>query len=119
MTSPEIEFATLAILIDKMVLSPKGSLSSSAMTTQLAIMVIMMVHSKTGQLTNHVVRRRTGLDGVKRKRDVGPVSATPSFFFRLIWQRALVGRQDAAGRFRRPPLAALRRRPPRLRLLCA
>ena len=53
------------------------------MTTQLAIMVMMMVHSKIGQLTNHVVSRRTGLEGVKRKREVGPGSATPSFFLPL------------------------------------
>lgn len=53
------------------------------MTTQLAIMVMMMVHSKIGQLTNQVVSRRTGLEGVKRKREVGPGSATPSFFLPL------------------------------------
>ena len=69
--------------MESTVLSPCGSLSSRAMTTQLAIMVIMMVHSKTGQLTNQVVRRRTGLEGVKRKREVGPGSATPSFFLPL------------------------------------
>ena len=53
------------------------------MTTQLAMMVMMMVHSKMGQLTNQVVSRRTGLEGVKRKREVGPGSATPSFFLPL------------------------------------
>ena len=53
------------------------------MTTELAIMVMMMVHSKIGQLTNQVVSRRTGLEGVKRKREVGPGSATPSFFLPL------------------------------------
>ena len=57
-----------------------GNFESRAITTQLAQMVRMMVHSKTGQLTNHVVNLRTGLDGVKRKREVGPGSATSSFF---------------------------------------
>lgn len=53
------------------------------MTTQLAIMVMIMVHSNKGQLTNQVVSLRTGLEGVKRKREVGPGSATPSFFLPL------------------------------------
>lgn len=53
------------------------------MTTQLAMMVMIMVHSNKGQLTNQVVSRRTGLEGVKRKREVGPGSATPSFFLPL------------------------------------
>lgn len=61
-------------------MSPKGSLSSSAMTTQLAMMVMMMVHSKTGQLTNQPVSRLSGLEGVNRNSEVGPGSATPSFF---------------------------------------
>lgn len=87
-----------------MVLSPTGSLSSSAMTTQLAMMVKMIVHSNTGQFTNlnenrkstlfifirrkwmneriyHVVSLRNGLDGVNRNSEVGPVSAGPSCFF--------------------------------------
>jgi hypothetical protein len=69
--------------MERTVLSPYGNLSSSAMTTQLAIMVMMMVHSKSGQFTNHVVRRRTGLEGVNRKSEVGPGSATLSFFLPL------------------------------------
>ncbi len=44
------------------------------------MMVMMMVHSNTGQLTNHVVNLRTGLDGVNRNNDVGPESAGKSFF---------------------------------------
>ena len=70
----------LTISSDNTVLSPAGSLLSSAITTQLAMIVKMMVHSKGFQLTNHVVNLRTGLEGVKRKREVGPRSATPSFF---------------------------------------
>ena len=70
----------LTILSDNTDLSPAGSLLSSAITTQLAMIVKMMVHSKGFQLTNHVVNLRTGLEGVKRKREVGPRSATPSFF---------------------------------------
>jgi len=38
--------------MDKMVLSPTGSFSSKLMTTQLAMIVKMMVHSNTGQFTN-------------------------------------------------------------------
>lgn len=73
----------LTILSDNTDLSPAGSLLSSAMTTQLAMIVMMMVHSKTAQLTNHVVNLRTGLEGVKRNKEVGPGSATPSFFLPL------------------------------------
>ena len=62
-------------------LSLLESLSSSAMTTQLAMMVRMIIHSKGGQLTSQVISRRTGLVGVKRKRDVGPLSSGSSFFF--------------------------------------
>ena len=51
---------------ERTVLSPFGSFESSAMTTQLAMMVRMMVHSNTGQFTNHVVRRRTGLEPRKQ-----------------------------------------------------
>ena len=53
------------------------------MTTQLAMIVMITVHSNKGQLTNQVVSLRTGLEGVKRKREVGPGSATPSFFLPL------------------------------------
>lgn len=63
-------------------------MSSRAMTTQLAMMVIIMVHSKTGQLTNQVVSLRTGLEGVNKKREVGPGSATPSFFLPLAFAAA-------------------------------
>ena len=70
----------LTISSDNTVLSPAGSLLSSAITTQLAMIVKMMVHSNGFQLTNHVVNLRTGLEGVKRNREVGPRSATPSFF---------------------------------------
>ena len=73
----------LTICSERTVLSPAGSLLSRAMTTQLAMMVMMMVHSKTVQLTNHVVSLRTGLEGVKRNNEVGPGSATPSFFLPL------------------------------------
>ena len=57
------------------------SLSSRAMTMQLAMMVMMTIHSKGGQLTSHVIIFLTGLVGVKRKRLVGPLSSGSSFFF--------------------------------------
>ncbi len=67
--------------MDMMDLSLLESLSSSAITTQLAMMVRMMIHSKGGQFTSHVISRRTGLVGVNRKRLVGPRSSGSSFFF--------------------------------------
>ena len=71
----------LASLIDMIDLSLLESLSSMAMTTQLAMIVMMMTHSKGGQLTSQVISLRTGLVGVKRKREVGPRSSGSSFFF--------------------------------------
>ena len=55
-----------------MVLSPWGSLSSSAITTQFAKMVMTIVDSKTGQLMNQVASLLRGLEGVNRKSEVGP-----------------------------------------------
>jgi hypothetical protein len=71
----------LTSFIDMIDLSPFESLSSMAMTTQLAMMVMMTIHSKGGQLTSHVMSFLTGLVGVKRKREVGPRSSGSSFFF--------------------------------------
>ena len=65
-------------------LSLLESLSSIAMTTQFAMMVMMMTQSKGGQLTSQVIIFLTGLVGVKRKREVGPRSSGSSFFFFLI-----------------------------------
>ena len=70
--------------MDMMDLSLLDSLSSIAMTTQLAMMVMMMTQSKGGQLTSQVIIFLTGLVGVKRKREVGPLSSGSSFFFFLI-----------------------------------
>ena len=70
--------------MDMMDLSLLDSLSSIAMTTQLAMMVMMMTQSKGGQLTSHVIIFLTGLVGVKRNREVGPLSSGSSFFFFLI-----------------------------------
>ena len=65
-------------------LSLLESLSSMAMTTQLAMMVMMMTQSKGGQLTSQVIIFLTGLVGVNRKSEVGPRSSGSSFFFFLI-----------------------------------
>ena len=70
---------------DMMDLSSFDNLSSIDMTTQLAMMVMMMTQSKGGQLTSHIIIFLTGLVGVKRKRDVGPLSSGSfSFFFFLM-----------------------------------
>ena len=82
--------------MERTVLSPAGNLSSRAMTTQLAMMVMMMVHSKSGQLTNQVVSLRTGLEGVNKKSEVGPGSTGPVSFF-----------APDAGGGAAPPMAAL------------
>ena len=74
----------LTNFIDMMDLSLLDSLSSIAMTTQFAMMVMMMTQSKGGQLTSQVIIFLTGLVGVKRKREVGPLSSGSSFFFFLI-----------------------------------
>lgn len=66
-------------------LSSFDNLSSIDMTTQLAMMVIMMTQSKGGQLTSHIIIFLTGLVGVKRNREVGPLSSGSfSFFFFLM-----------------------------------
>lgn len=70
--------------MDMMDLSLLDSLSSMAMTTQLAMMVMMMTQSKGGQLTSQVIIFLTGLVGVKRNKEVGPRSSGSSFFFFLI-----------------------------------
>ena len=70
--------------MDMMDLSLLDSLSSIAMTTQFAMMVMMMTQSKGGQLTSQVIIFLTGLVGVKRKREVGPRSSGSAFFFFLI-----------------------------------
>ena len=76
-------------------LSLLESLSSIAMTTQFAMMVMMMTQSKGGQLTSQVIIFLTGLVGVKRKREVGPRSSGSSFFFFLILSAQLTwGLQD-------------------------
>lgn len=67
--------------MDMMDLSLFESLSSSAMTTQLAMMVMIMIHSNGGQLTSQVISFLTGLVGVKRNKEVGPRSSGSSFFF--------------------------------------
>jgi hypothetical protein len=54
------------------------------MTMQFTRMVMVMVPSKRGCFVNHVARRLSGLDGVKRKREVGPWSKMASFCFRTI-----------------------------------
>ena len=64
--------------MDMMDLSLWDSLSSRAMTTQFAIMVRIMIHSKGGQLTSHVMSLRTGLVGVNRNKEVGPLSSGSS-----------------------------------------
>ena len=74
-------FKILASFMDMMDLSLFESLSSSAMTTQLAMIVMMMIHSKGGQLTSQVISFLTGLVGVKRNKEVGPRSSGSSFFF--------------------------------------
>ena len=66
-------------------LSSFDNLSSIDMTTQLAMMVIMMTQSKGGQLTSHIIIFLTGLVGVNRNREVGPLSSGSfSFFFFLM-----------------------------------
>ena len=45
------------------------------------MMVTMIVPSNNLVLISHVVSLRTGLDGVNKNNEVGPWSATPSFFF--------------------------------------
>ena len=66
-------------------LSSFDNLSSIDMTTQLAKMVIMMTQSKGGQFTSHIIIFLTGLVGVNRKSEVGPLSSGSfSFFFFLI-----------------------------------
>ena len=76
-------------------LSLLESLSSIAMTTQFAMMVMMITQSKGGQLTSQVIIFLTGLVGVKRKREVGPRSSGSSFFFFLILSAQLTwGLQD-------------------------
>ena len=80
-------------------LSLLESLSSRAITTQLAMMVRMIIHSKGGQLTSQVIRRRTGLVGVKRKREVGPRSSGSSFFFLTMmsgWSLVVEGGEGGA-----------------------
>ena len=64
--------------MDMMDLSLWDSLSSRAMTTQLAIMVRIMIHSKGGQLTSQVMSLRTGLVGVNRNKEVAPLSSGSS-----------------------------------------
>ena len=77
-------------------LSLLDSLSSIAMTTQFAMMVMMITQSKGGQLTSQVIIFLTGLVGVKRKREVGPRSSGSSFFFFLILSAQLTrGLQDS------------------------
>ena len=71
-------FYKLTNFIDMMDLSLCDNLSSRAMTTQLAIIVRIMIHSKGGQLTSHVMSLRTGLVGVNRNREVGPLSSGSS-----------------------------------------
>ena len=66
-------------------LSSFDNLSSIDMTTQLAMMVMMMTQSKGGQLTSHIIIFLTGLVGVNRNREVGPLSSGSfSFFFFLM-----------------------------------
>ena len=55
-----------------------------AITTQFAMIVMMITQSKGGQLTNQVIIFLTGLVGVKRNNEVGPLSSGSSFFFFLI-----------------------------------
>ncbi len=49
-----------------------GSLLSSAMTAQLRMMVMMIVHSNTGQLINQIANLRGGLEVVNKNSEVGP-----------------------------------------------
>jgi len=65
------------------------------MTTQLAMIVMITVHSNKGQLQNQVVSLRIGLEGVNKNSEVGPMSATASAFF-----------PPAAGGGALPPMAA-------------
>ena len=62
----------LTISWDRMVLSLWGSFSSRAMTTQLAMMVMIMIHSNTGQLTNQMASLRMGLRGPNKNSELGP-----------------------------------------------
>ena len=85
----------LTNFMDMMDLSLLDNLSSIAITTQFAIMVMMMTQSKGGQLTSQVIIFLTGLVGVKRKSEVGPLSSGSSFFFFLILTDQLTfGLQD-------------------------
>ena len=77
-------------------LSSLDSLSSMDMTTQLAMMVMMMTQSKGGQLTSHVIIFLTGLVGVNRKSEVGPRSSGSSFFFFLIPAQSCLLLSDGA-----------------------
>ena len=69
---------------ERMALSPLPSFASSIMVTQLRMMVHVMTVSKAFDMQTHVARRLSGLDGVKRKSEVGPWSSTVSPFFRTI-----------------------------------
>ena len=68
----KVEEQVLTIFIDRMVLSPTGSLSSSDMTTQLAMIVRMMVHSNTGQLTNLTSWESRLIGGSAQRKLSGP-----------------------------------------------
>ena len=86
---------------ERIALSPLPSFSSSIMVTQLRMMVQVMMVSKAFELQIHVARRRSGLDGVKRKSEVGPWSSTVSPFFRTILLYGDGGGEGAAEAGRR------------------